>query len=162
MPKKNVTLFVDAELYDEAKAQGVAVSRVLEDILEDLIKNPSMSKEELDMRKRLRQQKQLMFQRDLLASDLEEIDDELREVGVEINDQQKLAVKAAKSQERGMAIKALNVLVMKSDYDEEVAWENESVEAILVELGNIDESPWDMEKFVSHVNKLRKLKRIMR
>lgn len=160
--KKNVTLFVDEKLYNEAKGMGIGVSRELEDLLEELIKNPGMSKEELEVRKKLRRQKQLMFQRDLLLDEIGEIEEQLKDLGMKIEEHEALAIRAQKSEERGKAIQALNQLLQRCEYDEVQAWEDLAVQGVLSELRRIDEQAWDMEMFVKHAQKLQRLKKIMR
>lgn len=160
--KKNVTLFVDEKIYNEAKGMGIAVSSVLEEILEDLIESPSMSKEEMEMRRKFRQQKQLMFQRDLLLDEIKDIELHLEELGMKIQEHEKLAERARASEERGKIVQALNQVLTSCDYDENIAWNNGTVQDMIKKLGDIDKEVWDMEKFVSHVERLKRLKRRVR
>ena len=160
--KKNVTLFVDDQLYDEAKAMGLPISKLLEETLGDQIENPSMSKEEMDMRRKLRQQKQLLFQRDLLLDEIKDIEDQLKDLGMEIQEHEKLAERAKLSEDRGKIMRSLNQFLEAIDYNAEIAWNHTTIQGWLKQLSVIDKEEWDMEKFVKHLERLMKLKRIER
>lgn len=157
--RKNVTLFVDESLYDEAKGLGIPVSRLLEETLEDAIEKPGMSKEELEMRRKLRQQKQLTFQRDLLLDEINDIEEQLKELGVDIQQSEKLAVRARTSEERGKVIQALNQVIKGFGYDEKICWHNDTVRNMLEKLSTIDKKEWNMEVFMEHINRLKRLTR---
>lgn len=81
---------------------------------------------------------------------------------MEIQEHEALAKRAAYSAERGKAIKSLNLMLQRYDYDEVKAWENESIQEILGELKVIDKKEWDMEVFVNHVHRLKRLKQMVR